>query len=192
MSRTRNRGPDRGGRGSAGARGPRRVRRIRPRPRVRPVLLAEGGVAAERLEGRPHARRRDARVPAAMDTDKDRPGHGNGCSSRRRRADRRLPERDTSAGERDARRLEPVSPSAQRGRGGPRLAPRRWHHRRAVSLGAGSVRDRHLHDLKASYREIACLVSGRGSSAVVVAAAPVVQWDRQAPTLERAVSSFVA
>lgn len=45
---------------------------------------------------------------------------------------------------------------------------------------------------KASYREIACLVSGRRSSAVVVAAAPVALWARQAPTLERAVSSFVA
>ena len=45
---------------------------------------------------------------------------------------------------------------------------------------------------KASYREIACLVSGRGSSAVVVAAAPSALWNQQAGTLERAVSSFVA
>ena len=45
---------------------------------------------------------------------------------------------------------------------------------------------------EASYREIACLVSGSGSSAVVVAAAPTVLWDRQAATLQRAVSSFVA
>src|ERR1700729_2487721 len=45
---------------------------------------------------------------------------------------------------------------------------------------------------KASYREIACLVSGPGSSAVVVAAAPIALWDQQAATLQRAVSSFVA
>jgi hypothetical protein len=45
---------------------------------------------------------------------------------------------------------------------------------------------------KASYREIACLVSGPGSSAVVVAAAPAALWDRQAPTLQRAVAAFVA
>jgi hypothetical protein len=45
---------------------------------------------------------------------------------------------------------------------------------------------------KASYHEIACLVSGRGSSAVVVAAAPTARWDQQAGTLERALSSFVA
>jgi hypothetical protein len=45
---------------------------------------------------------------------------------------------------------------------------------------------------KAAYREIACLVTGPRSSAVVVAAAPSALWDRQAATLERAVSSFVA
>jgi hypothetical protein len=45
---------------------------------------------------------------------------------------------------------------------------------------------------KAAYREIACLVSGPGSSAVVVAAAPTALWDQQATTLHRAVASFVA
>jgi hypothetical protein len=45
---------------------------------------------------------------------------------------------------------------------------------------------------KASYREIACLVSGPGSSAVVVAAAPTALWHQQASTLQRAVSSFIA
>jgi hypothetical protein len=45
---------------------------------------------------------------------------------------------------------------------------------------------------KASYREIACLVSGSSASAVVVAAAPTSQWDQQAATLQRAVSSFTA
>jgi hypothetical protein len=44
---------------------------------------------------------------------------------------------------------------------------------------------------KATYREIACLVSGPTSTAVVVAAAPNALWDQQAATLERAVSSFV-
>ena len=43
---------------------------------------------------------------------------------------------------------------------------------------------------KASYREIACLVSGRQSTAVIVAAAPVELWNQQAATLRRAVSSF--
>jgi hypothetical protein len=43
-----------------------------------------------------------------------------------------------------------------------------------------------------SYREIACLVSGARSSAVVVAAAPSALFDREAATLERAVSSFAA
>ena len=44
---------------------------------------------------------------------------------------------------------------------------------------------------KASYREIACLVSGPRSSAVVVGAAPTAMWAQQAAALERAVSSFV-
>ena len=43
----------------------------------------------------------------------------------------------------------------------------------------------------ARYREIACLVAGPTSTAVVVAAAPTARWDQQAMTLERAVSSFV-
>src|SRR4051794_4236408 len=44
---------------------------------------------------------------------------------------------------------------------------------------------------KTTYRETACLVSGTRSSAVVVAAAPTALWNRQAATLQRAVSSFV-
>lgn len=40
------------------------------------------------------------------------------------------------------------------------------------------------------YREIACLVSGRSASTVIVAAAPPAQWTRLAPQLERAVDSF--
>jgi hypothetical protein len=43
---------------------------------------------------------------------------------------------------------------------------------------------------KAAYREIACMVSGRRSTAVVVAAAPIARWNERASTLERAVSSF--
>jgi hypothetical protein len=43
---------------------------------------------------------------------------------------------------------------------------------------------------KANYHEIACLVAGRTSTAVIVAAAPVELWNDQAATLRRAVSSF--
>jgi hypothetical protein len=43
---------------------------------------------------------------------------------------------------------------------------------------------------KAAYHEIACLVSGHGSTSVVVAAAPSALWDLQAAELQRAVSSF--
>jgi hypothetical protein len=44
---------------------------------------------------------------------------------------------------------------------------------------------------KASYREIACLVVGKRSTAVMVAAAPEALWDREAATLQRAMSTFV-
>jgi hypothetical protein len=44
---------------------------------------------------------------------------------------------------------------------------------------------------KAAYREIACLVAGPNSSAVVVAAAPDELWRDHAATLQQAVSSFV-
>jgi hypothetical protein len=44
---------------------------------------------------------------------------------------------------------------------------------------------------RAAYREIACFASGSTSSAVVVAAAPIASWDKQAATLRRAVSGFV-
>jgi hypothetical protein len=43
----------------------------------------------------------------------------------------------------------------------------------------------------ATYREIACLVSGPGSSDVVVGAAPARRWQERSAVLERAVSSFV-
>ncbi len=45
---------------------------------------------------------------------------------------------------------------------------------------------------KTSYREIACLVSGARSSAVIVAADPSDLFDRQAAALQRAVSSLAA
>lgn len=40
------------------------------------------------------------------------------------------------------------------------------------------------------YREIACLVSGRTASTVIVAAAPPGRWADEAPRLERAVTDF--
>jgi hypothetical protein len=42
-----------------------------------------------------------------------------------------------------------------------------------------------------SYREIACLVAGRGRATVIVGAATAALWSRQAPVIERAVSTFI-
>jgi hypothetical protein len=44
----------------------------------------------------------------------------------------------------------------------------------------------------AAYQEIACLVSGPGSSNVVVAAAPARLWQQRSAVLERSLSSFAA
>lgn len=41
------------------------------------------------------------------------------------------------------------------------------------------------------FREIACIVSGRSATTVIVAAAPPSRWAAEAPLLERAVSSFI-
>jgi hypothetical protein len=43
---------------------------------------------------------------------------------------------------------------------------------------------------RARFREVACIVAGSRSTAVIVAAAPVTGWVVQAPMLERAVASF--
>jgi hypothetical protein len=58
------------------------------------------------------------------------------------------------------------------------------------SSGRGSCLIDDYTTSKATYREIACLVTGPRSTAVIVAAARVQLWDAQAPILERAVSSF--
>jgi len=44
---------------------------------------------------------------------------------------------------------------------------------------------------KARYREIACLVDGASSAAVVVGAAPTAMVARQTPILERAIATFI-
>jgi hypothetical protein len=40
------------------------------------------------------------------------------------------------------------------------------------------------------YRELACIVSGRSATTVIVGAAPPDRWDAEAPTLEQAIDSF--
>ena len=41
------------------------------------------------------------------------------------------------------------------------------------------------------YREIACIVAGSKATTVIVGAAPPDEWHRQAPAIERAISSFL-
>ncbi len=40
------------------------------------------------------------------------------------------------------------------------------------------------------YQEIACLVRGRASASVIVAAAPAAQWAQAGPLLERAIAAY--
>lgn len=57
--------------------------------------------------------------------------------------------------------------------------------------GRGScVKDRYRTISDARYIELACLVAGAKTSAVIVAAAAPESWSQLAPKLERAVSSF--
>jgi hypothetical protein len=58
--------------------------------------------------------------------------------------------------------------------------------------GTGScVSDDYITKIGAHhYREIACLVQGRSSASVIVAAAPAGQWDHAGPLLERAVAAY--
>lgn len=59
--------------------------------------------------------------------------------------------------------------------------------------GTGScVQDRYVTSTGARYVELACLVVGRRSSAVIVAAAPPGQWSRRQPEIRRAIDAFVA
>jgi hypothetical protein len=40
------------------------------------------------------------------------------------------------------------------------------------------------------YREVACIVSGRSATTVIVGAAPPLRWQAEAPAIEQAVNSF--
>lgn len=57
--------------------------------------------------------------------------------------------------------------------------------------GSGScVIDSYRTETGNPYREIACIVSGRSATTVIVAAAPPSRWAEEAPTIERAINGF--
>jgi hypothetical protein len=58
--------------------------------------------------------------------------------------------------------------------------------------GHGScVIDTYTSSTGRNFREIACIVAGTSATTVIVGAAPPTQWPRQAPAIERAISSFL-
>jgi hypothetical protein len=58
------------------------------------------------------------------------------------------------------------------------------------SATGSCVIDSYLTSSGNRYREIACLVAGRSSTTVIVAAAPPSRWHSEGPLLQRAVSAF--
>ena len=58
------------------------------------------------------------------------------------------------------------------------------------SATGACVIDSYLTTSGNRFREIACIVSGRSATTVIVAAAPPSHWAAERPVLERAVSSF--
>jgi hypothetical protein len=58
------------------------------------------------------------------------------------------------------------------------------------SAAGSCVIDSYLTSSGNRYREIACLVAGRSSTTVIVAAAPPSRWHAERPLLQRAVNAF--
>jgi hypothetical protein len=69
-----------------------------------------------------------------------------------------------------------------------RLASARNLHFRSAT--GSCVIDSYLTTTGNRYREIACLVAGRSSTTVIVAAAPPSRWHSEGPLLRRAVNAF--
>jgi hypothetical protein len=69
-----------------------------------------------------------------------------------------------------------------------RLAAARGLHFRSAT--GSCVIDSYLTSSGNRYREIACLVAGRSSTTVIVAAAPPSRWHSERSLLQRAVSAF--
>ncbi|MCW2980558.1 MAG: hypothetical protein JWO14_2285 [Solirubrobacterales bacterium] len=69
-----------------------------------------------------------------------------------------------------------------------RLASARDLHFRSAT--GSCVIDSYLTSSGNRYREIACLVTGRSSTTVIVAAAPPSRWHSEGPLLRRAVNAF--
>jgi hypothetical protein len=69
-----------------------------------------------------------------------------------------------------------------------RLAAARDLHFRSAT--GSCVIDSYLTSSGNRYREIACLVAGRSSTTVIVAAAPPSRWHAERSVLQRAVSAF--
>ncbi len=59
------------------------------------------------------------------------------------------------------------------------------------SATGSCVLDSYRTEIGRPYREIACIVTGRSATTVIVGAAPPLHWESEAPTLEQAINSFI-
>jgi acyl-CoA reductase-like NAD-dependent aldehyde dehydrogenase len=58
------------------------------------------------------------------------------------------------------------------------------------AAGGTCVRDSYVTTTGAQYTELACLLTGRHTSAVVVGASPPGVWAKMGPLIERAIAAF--
>ena len=58
------------------------------------------------------------------------------------------------------------------------------------SASGSCVLDSYRTESGHRYREMACIVSGRSATTVIVGAAPPARWEAEAPTIEQAINSF--
>ena len=63
-------------------------------------------------------------------------------------------------------------------------------HLRFRSATGSCVLDSYRTESGHRYREMACIVSGRSATTVIVGAAPPALWEAEAPTIEQAINSF--
>lgn len=82
-----------------------------------------------------------------------------------------------------------VAHNGEEGDRGVRLLAGATHLRFRSATGS-CVLDSYRTESGHRYREMACIVSGRSATTVIVGAAPPALWEAEAPTIEQAINSF--
>ena len=125
------------------------------------IRLVESGRAADRLDARAASLRAGvARLPARLETDRERSRHGVRRADGRARAHPRLPERDAASGQETLADWAKFRPAHNADEGDMHVVTEAAARGLRFRTGSGScVIDRYA-TTSARYREIACLVHG--------------------------------